>query len=148
MSIRLTKAETEEDLMALFLFLGTVIAGFTLGQVLYDAVHRIVPRVTSWPDWLLIMFMVASLSCAPLFRILALRCLFIALAVNFAIKLWVLIQGPGLVLWLVDNGFSLFVGAVSVAVGLRRNRPIGRIAALLLGLAAIAGRYVILEKLA
>ncbi len=146
MNARFNQAQMEEELIGVMLFLGVIVAGFTLAELLYHLTHVVLPSSSSSSGWHVATIIVVSAFCAIVFRNSGLRILCILLAIDYAVILWQSQRGASLTMWSTDHLLSLLFGAIAVVMGARRTGRRGRIVAFSLGVAAIVLRYLVLER--
>ena len=136
----------EEKAAGLVLFLGAILIGITLGELLYTMTHKMPPPgMRFFPLWGIVLALTLTLILVVILRNPGFRVAFLVLAIGQGLTLWKLIRGPGPILWFIDNTFSLFIGAICVSVSAKKSGRIVRVIALLLSVCMVAARYFSIE---
>ena len=137
----------EERAAGFVLFLGAVLIGIVLGELLYTMTHEMPPPgMRFFPLWGIILALTLTLVLVAILRNSGFRVAFLALAIGQGLMLWKLMGSPGPTLWFIDNIFSLFIGAICVSISAKKNGRIASIVALLLSVGMVAARYFSLEN--
>ena len=137
----------EEKAAGLVLFLGAILIGITLGELLYTMTHKMPPPgMRFFPLWGIVLALTLTLILVAILRNPGFRVAFLALAIGQGLTLWKLIRGPGPTLWFIDNIFSIFIGAICVTISAKKNGRTARIVALVLIVGMVAARYFSLQN--
>ena len=137
----------EERLSRPALFFGVALIGSALGELLYDIIHNMPPPYATFvPIWLVALALAIVLVLVTQLRNPRLRVAALALTVCQGLTLFKLIFGTGLMVWFIDNAFSIFTGMLFVRAGKNENGRIALVVAFLLGVGIVAFRYILLEN--